>query len=240
MKLDVNDAVNLTVNFKQKLINILIAYRQPSSSKERFIKSLKQVLKGKVKSNEKNIVFLGDININILHTDRKNNDCFHNAEKYENLLASFGFTPKITSETREEFLNGKLCKSCIDHIFTKLADFNSGGIVLKKKVADHYFTVTEIWDDKETNDLGKSNGKVNKLNTKNIIKQLQNFDWSELDDKEEPNALYAKIEKNITEIYNNNKKVVNRTPRRQTFAQPWMTNSLLDKINEKNKLWSKI
>lgn len=79
-----------------------------------------------------------------------------------------------------------------------------------------------------------------KLNHHGIINQLRNCIWNILAKIKDPNAMYETIEKNITEIYENNRIKTIKKHNSQLKKQEWMNDNWLKQINKKNQLWTKI
>ena len=143
IKLNNNDAVSLTFRLQNVCFNVVTFYRKPSSSRIAFLKDMKQFLL-KTELNKMNVVLLGDFNFNLLKLTQDVSEK-HDIEKFENLLAKQGYELLINSPTREEIRLNKVVKSCLDPIFTNLTEYQNKAYVVKIKLADHYFSVVEIW-----------------------------------------------------------------------------------------------
>lgn len=124
----------IRIKFKKfnRNFGISAVYRSHDIKVENFVNKLPEYL---VRCNEETEVFVGDVNIDILNTDRIGDD-------YLNFMAERGFRPMIVGVTRE----WNNSKTCIDHIFVRTGDFisNLSGIILQTSVTDHYSTVFGI------------------------------------------------------------------------------------------------
>ena len=85
IKIDKNDALDVTFKFGNDIFNIVVLYRKPASSRIHFIIELKKLLKVKGTINNLNIIFMGDLNLNILKNTVDTSEKF-DIEKFENLV----------------------------------------------------------------------------------------------------------------------------------------------------------
>jgi hypothetical protein len=59
-------------------------------------------------------------------------------EKYRNILRGNGYCSPINQNTREEILNEKLVKSCIDHILYKGNYQHISSAIILHEISNHY------------------------------------------------------------------------------------------------------
>jgi hypothetical protein len=136
------------------------------------------------------------------------------------------------------------------------------GIVNKIKIADHFCTALFTWN-KNYNGKDIDGIKVNRLHhtqndsinydCKKIVRCLNSKEWEFLNETEDVNECYEKIETHILNIYkdcitnNSNKK--NQTGQHnnikgqintKSYFKDWVKDSTVKLINEKNKLWNTI
>lgn len=234
LKVDVNDLIQLNLRLDNLTLCLLVSYRQPSSSKIKFIDELKDLLKKL--ENLENVVFVGDINIDILKMGYDKPDKL-SIEKYETMLATKGFEPKINSPTREECTAGHFVESCIDHIFVRSPNLNTEGLTWKKKISDHYFTLLIFTDSKEAPNENDQYDFV-KYNDIEIVNHLNKIDWNYLNLISDATTMYDEITNRISEVYNKFK--VKEIKKKRTPKTPWITNDLLQLIDYKNDLWDQI
>lgn len=240
-----NDAIDVTLHLVQRKINLTIIYRQPSTNRNLFIKELKKLLQKKECSKDTEKIFMGDLNLNTL-TETQNENERNDIEKFENLIAYYGYSQQINTATREEIRGNRITKSCLDLIFTKVKNFECKGYVVTLKPADHYYTAVEMLchDKLKPESCPYNNKNIKSLNKKKIISELKNQNWNILTNINNPIEIYDIIEKTVMDIYKkncsnkrNNEKNNNNNnkPRNE-----WMNEDLLKQINKKNKLWNKI
>lgn len=136
-------------------------------------------------------------------------------DKYEDALAKLGFEKKIETPTREEIVrrNGmnQVQRSCIDHVYAKNMEEVVKGGVLTEKISDHYYTMCWIWNpnkNNEENEDKKGKGEYTKItyNNKNIIQEMKQLNWSDLEQIISPNEIYDVMIRRINNIYIKNEK----------------------------------
>ncbi|CAH2088032.1 unnamed protein product [Euphydryas editha] len=123
-------------------IYLLSLYRPPRINKKnkvtQFLYELRNILESLPKKIK--IVLCGDININLL-------DKSPHVTEYENLLAEFGLIKCIDKTTRQEILNGKIVRSCLDHIYIRAPSAVIQSAVIQHKIADHYYVSAAVqWE----------------------------------------------------------------------------------------------
>jgi len=198
---------------KEKNIQIIAAYRKPTTNKKDFAKKIKERIENNLQIWKYQMI-VGDINIDILEKDDESEDNYeqNSIDYYENTMASLGFDCKINSPTREEVVlkkgNKIVQSSCIDHIYIKCHKGESAGGVLTEKISDHYCTMGWMWN--SNNKLSKSNEEENvesysRLNNLAIIQELNKVNWENLNELNEPEDIYTAILDQINIIYSNNR-----------------------------------
>jgi hypothetical protein len=218
----------------QKFI-VAVFYRPPSNSITDFNSELESWLISKDKIlNKKNIIILGDINIDTLNDKRKSTTI-----EYLNILNSTGIQMGIKTPTREELLNNNIVSSCIDHIGTRLKPELIDTFVIQSKIADHYFIGFRIKSHKE---FKKTNPTIKKtidiISDKKVNTLIQNFNWGKYLTINNPTLLYSQIESNFNIIYKEATIKINITKQRN--YQPWLNETIKQNIEKKNTLWSKL
>ena len=185
-KLDINEIIDVKLERNEEMFNLVVMYRKPSSSRIQFLKDLKNLfvdIENIHKEKKTNVIMMGDLNLNILKHNIDKSEKY-DVEKFENVLAYFGYSQQIETETREELRQNVITSSCIDLIFTKLCNTFCKGYVVKQKPADHYYTILEVWTkDKEDCENKIITKHRVQLNAKQIIRQLQNINWDNLDNE---------------------------------------------------------
>ncbi|CAH2092678.1 unnamed protein product [Euphydryas editha] len=123
-----------TINSTSSSVVLCAVYRPPSNNKHHFIKEIEKVLK---RFEREDVVFLGDVNINL----KINNPV---KKSYLDMMSGYGLSCGITDYTRIEILNGKVVKSCIDHIFVRSRMKDVYTATLCTVLADHRITAATI------------------------------------------------------------------------------------------------
>lgn len=142
-------------------------YRSPNGNANIFLEQLQDILFNITTENKNiNIIFCGDINIDLLNNNRL-------ANNYLDLMTSYGFTSYVNSPTRVWEGN----KTCIDHIFTKKIDkyYIDNAIILKTSITDHFPIFIQIMpytiqkSIEITDNLSNTRKFFNKNNFKSLI-----------------------------------------------------------------------
>lgn len=102
-------------------------YRSPSSSDSEFLANLDAVF-FKLSLENKNVVIVGDININLLDSDSKL------TADYIGLFSGFGYESLIEHPTRCTLLG---CETLLDHALSNLSPAPESGVVCAD-ITDHY------------------------------------------------------------------------------------------------------
>lgn len=245
-----SDGVEIQITKNNQDFKLIAIYRKPDTNKEKFIQELKKIIKTDNKEN-KNTILIGDINIDILKQEDESKDKHDQnvIDKYENQMAGLGFKKLIDSPTREEVIKLKdhrVQRSCIDHIFIKKGkDWKAKGATINKKIADHYLTLCWVWntDKIEKYKIDEENKTRITYKQKNIVNDLKNQNWDELNTIDCPNKLYEEINRTIEYIYKKNIKSEIITTKKDKNIQKrkdWITEETIKLINKKNKLWKQI
>lgn len=207
---------------------IIGIYRSPSNhDAERFIDSLNQYLET-IKTH-KNIIIMGDININIIPKQNENNYDKNNRNNYLNMLGSHGILPGHLLPTRED--------SCLDHCMIKLdRNTTTGNIaVLNTTITDHctiYLKLTNTKNKKIKKYLTKT---ITKINYENAIITLANNKLDDLILCDDPNTITEKLINIINESIQENTKEI-KLPKSKRNIKPWITPGILKCIKNRNDM----
>lgn len=207
-------------------IRLLALYRPPASNVNLFINELEKTL-GIFNSDK--FVIIGDVNIDVLRNSSVSLD-------YLNVLCSAGFEQKIDTPTREEFRDGTLVSSCIDHIFTRFQKFTVKSAVVTSKISDHYMIV-----------LGAHLGKNLENNIKNIGVARKNLTLFSRIIYEKLNAVLLPDFVFVSDLYEymvasydsamKESSVQSRSTSRRRPARPWLTQEILNKIKARDNIF---
>jgi hypothetical protein len=208
---------------------ILGIYRSPSNVKaDKFIESLDLFLE--TIDNKKNIVIVGDININLIIKTSENSDERNNRQKYLEVLSAHGLITGHSLPTRGG--------SCLDHVFLKL-DVNKSAFVtvLNSSITDHSLVLLRLFGT-SVNHLTNPKLKV-KIDYNSICKSLMTVDFTRFTSYNDPNIMVnALIDLFRTEIHSNTKII--KLSSQNITLKPWMTKGVLRCIRLRNKMQLKL
>jgi hypothetical protein len=175
---DFNFAESLALKINNE-ITVLAVYRRPSFSKVNFLDELDNFLSS---NKDNNLVFCGDININLL----LNEDSV--VTRYEDVMAEHGLLKLIDLPTREEVVVdrttniAKITRSLIDHMYVRVRDLNHIAAVLKIKISDHYPIAAMFYV--QTRD--KKVLTYDSVDFNSVNNDLSSYNWSRLKDLNSP------------------------------------------------------
>jgi len=214
-------AETLQIKINNELL-ILAIYRPPSKSKSEFLQQLNNHLALLEKTEQKDILILGDININLL--DKEDIQ----VENYQNKMSENGYESCIFSPTREEFRQDSFKSSLLDHVFHKFRKFQNLSSVINYKITDHYSTCTLLFSSTNL----KSEPFKDKINYTEVYKMLNKIDWLSIDVSDAKNPV-SQIAKAIHETKCANVERVHKyTPTHERVSKEWIS----DKIEHLLKL----
>lgn len=218
-ELCIDDASCVSIKIGSE-VAVLGLYRSPSfRNTEKFFSSLADTLPSIAKF--KNIVLMGDINIDIKPS---NND--KSSEHYLNLLSEFGLMPAHTLPTR--------LQNCLDHVILNKSKF-AQTFVVETDVSDHYPVILNI---SNVNTVEKPQITRKVTMYADAIKYLATSELNEVmittDPEEATNLLINKISKAIS-LHTSTVSIKNK----QRTLKPWMTLALLRCIRHRNRLHKK-
>jgi hypothetical protein len=204
-------------------------YRSPSNQNgQLFIETLGPLIE-KVLQENKQLVIMGDMNIDLL---KLNSDRLSNT--YFDLMTSNGLLPTVTLPTRVTHVTSTL----IDHIFIKqCCDYVSGTITTD--ISDHYtnFIVIPLTLPKSQTTKFVTYRKFTPEKIATFNESLQNTDWTSVLSCENVDLCYERF----IEIYNSllNKHIPLKTARFNKYIhkkEPWITKGILVSMKTKDKL----
>lgn len=216
------------IHTKTDNIHIYIIYRPPKTKQTVFLQELDQLLRHA--PERERAILMGDINIDLM--ERSNTI----VNTYEDLLSNYGYERYIYGYTREEFRNGILSQSCLDHIFVKNEKCEVLSGIITHKLADHYFVSVSYQDLLLKSDVLLS--FISVLNNKSIQNDLIAVNWSELVNLDCPIVLYNTLVKIFQDIYDKNTRCMSKkTVLRASCA--WMDLDLKNMIKHKDALFKR-
>ena len=228
--------IELMSDCAQQTVPIIIGvlYRSPSfNSINEFSRSL-QGLIDKIKQENKLMVLVGDLNINLL-----NHDTHYPTSEFLDSMISFGLIPKITLPTRITHSSATL----IDHIFSNISPHESLAGTLKIDISDHFanFICVQRY---HLTDRRPKFITYRDMSNKNIIKfhnALSEINWSNVTEHSDPDNAYD----NFIHTYNSLKDqylplVTKRFNKLRHKLSPWITKGILVSLKTKIKLYNKM
>lgn len=209
-------------------ITILAAYRSPQTNINIFLSELSTIMTSG--SIQKNCIWVGDINIDILE---KNISLI--TENYLNILSSNGFSSQICTHTRV----GYDTSSCIDHIFSRNVNLISA--VIKTSITDHYTIIGSLINSQANNKhLDDYLNLITYIDYNKAVKLLSCIQWDGLFETNNTNTAINIFNNNILETINNCIVSKSQSNRKNFKIKPWITNGLVTSIKNRDKLNMKI
>lgn len=230
------DCLKIKLNIFDSVFYIVAIYRLQDYSINMFVNELQDFFskRNNFKMSE-NIIFIGDVNIDILKQD--NNE----VEFYKIVMASEGFESLINVPTR---VTVGTC-SCIDHVFARPASSNKVGCestVIRNNVTDHYTIVVRLVSD---NRVMCSDGppptlhNATRISYDKLNELLEAVDWSVVYGQANASTAYDLFEGLIQQCIVQATVTLNCKSVKKKL-KPWITNYLSQQITKRNELYKKI
>lgn len=218
------DLIKISTYVNNENLTFVCIYRFHRCTIDKFLNDMNGYL-NKIKC--KNLIVLGDININLLNGSISQNYLYD--------MSSFGLTSNINTATRPS------SGSCIDHVFSRLSpSFNLLCNVLEYYITDHSLIHCEIkflMNECNQNSIKKRSKNV--LDMPELIKSLDQEDWGNVYSETDPNLAYNDFIKILKSYLNAHTKCV-ILKRKDMKIKPWMSYELIEKINCKKKVYKKL
>lgn len=216
-ELSLIDATGLLIEMNEGTV-VICVYRSPSHRNlDNFLNSLDKLLR--TFSKYTNILFIGDINIDI-----KLNNEDHNSFNYLNLLATYGLIAGHLYPTRDQ--------NCIDHVMIKARNLATT-IVINSLVTDHCPVLTRINLEHKTEQVRHLTNK--KVNNEAVLDKLRTTDFSKLLNSQDADWTSS----NLVNIFNNlilNNTIQILSPRKIICLKPWITPGLVRCIKNRDRM----
>lgn len=126
-------------------------------------------------SENKHVLIVGDININLLDVDSRL------GASYTDCLNGFGYEQLITSPTRCPLYG---TKTLLDHALTNIT-LTPSSEVIKTDISDHY-PIFVIFNSSNSSDSSRYVAKV--LNKNSFVEDVSNIDWAEINQMKDPDC----------------------------------------------------
>jgi len=220
--------------------NIIIGnfYRSPAHKPDLFCENLNRILESlnqKKTSKNKNLILLGDANIDLL-----SHDTYLPAQNLTNSISLNGFIPVISRPTHISETYATL----IDHIYTNsISNFRSSGIITDP-FADHLGTFVKIGLDSRIPSIKQpthySHTDYSDENKSSFINLLNNTDWTPVTLSEDPNDKYNTFNTIFAKHYKDNfPTTIKKCNNRKAEGKPWIMPWLQEACSRKNDLHTK-
>ena len=223
------------LNPKRKNIIVGCIYKHPCMDITEFNQFYITKLLEKLSFEHKDIVLLGDFNIDLMHFDTDNNTC-----DFLDLMTSNSLLPTIMRPTR--FTSHS--KTLIDNIFTNIVEFDNISGNITYPISDHLSQFTII----NTQPPLKNKTKVlpkrdfSKFNRDDFLLDILEIDWKHEIETEKNNPNYS-LEKllNITNLILDEHAPYKKVPKKfmPNSTKPWLTKGIIKSIHNKHKIYKK-
>lgn len=215
----IDDASCILIQLDKETV-ILGIYRPCTfRNHHRFTQSLNLLLQNL--RHFKNIIVLGDINIDITPSrlDEDNDD-------YLDILALHGLLPTHTYPTRKT--------ACLDHIFLK-SSLPAHSAVVNSTVTDHKAVLLSL----NTNKNLLSTSPVTRIDHTGLTVDINSIDFSPILSVSDPEIATNLLVFTLRSLVS--KHSISKTaPRRRRILKPWITQGLLRCIRNRNNLYKKL
>lgn len=227
---EISDSLFIQItNDKMKNIIIGVIYKPPDEDVQKFNENLEKCLK--IITKERRPCFLmGDFNINLLKQN------IHSPTKhFIDTLLTHGFFPLINKPTRITTDSITL----IDNILTNVHDIQAKSGIWIVDISDHLPVFTILPIKTKSKEIKKYiNKRTFTQEGLDIFKQdLQNHEWSDLNNIEDVNSMYSTFIHAIQHLYNKCFPVQTKTIRAHELYRPWLTRALKKSITKKHNLF---
>lgn len=220
------EQISIQIKINNTKTTIIGIYRHPNYNYQNAIDLLESFSK-----THKNIIILGDININLL----KSSDTQIN--KYINHLFKNNFINHIDNPTRETHNT----KTLIDHIYTKgssLHKFNNESGILINDITDHYAIFLLIYKAKIENKERPLTRIFSKNNSEKYKKEIENITIEDIMQNDNLDECCVNLITHMQNAYEKAFPLIKQS-NKQFKNKPWITKSLIKCSKVKNKMYLK-
>lgn len=200
-------------------------YRSPSSSVPEFLASLDAVFE-KLSLENKNVVLVGDININLLDIDSKT------PADYIACFSGFGYESLIQHPTRCTFLGPE---TLLDHAISNISPAPASGVV-SVDITDHY-PIFLTFSAVAAKSLPCFSTSV--FNRDKFVEIVTSTDWSRIDALQDGGKAIEEFCNIIHNAISTSTSTVKCKKRYKYPGNPWVTQGLLRSMRKKENLYRK-
>ena len=203
----------------------------PKEFNDLFLKSLTKRL---TKENKKEVILLGDFNIDLIKSNSN-----ANASEFLDVIYSSNLLPHITSPTQLTSRSHTL----IDNIFSNINEECTSGNIINT-ISDHLGQFLIIPNRSYSYNSKKEIFQRNFKNFKeqNFLSDLKKIDWDTVfsDCKQDVDLSYKKFLDKITKLLDIHAPVKKLSHKeKKSLSKPWLTKGILQSIKQKNVLYRK-
>ena len=219
----------LTLKFpKMKDMIIANIYRPPQGNVKNFCKCLKDCLNDINSLSNKDVVVMGDFNINIL---KKTSD---DSKDLLNLMLCFGFKQYVNEPTRYGNNNNN---TCIDLIFTNCDHISNSG-TLNLNYSDHQAVfITKKKQNINPGNMSFTGRSYKNYNVEQFQETLNNENWNELFNIDDPNIAWDFLINKVMKILDLMCPLRNFNIKK--YKEEWMNRDIMELIIDKDKALKK-
>ena len=213
---------------KNKIIGCI--YKHPNVPVAEFTSDFITPLLEKLSCDKKEIILMGDFNINVLKCDSDKD-----TTDFIDTMYTSSLYPTINTPTRITTTSKTLIDNIFYNDFTK--KISTGNILTS--ISDHLTQYLLISNQTEVsqNNSKKETPKIRKFNMKCFLEEFRKIDWENYLKiyKKDTDLSFELFLRKIKFLYNKNSPL-KRKIKRDT-SKPWMTSGILKSISVKNKLY---
>ncbi|CAH2086476.1 unnamed protein product [Euphydryas editha] len=226
-EIDLRDASCVQIHIKN--IILLAIYRSPSvTNVDPFLETLNQHLQ--LIEKNKNIILMGDININTIARETEQCGEHRNRLNYLEMLGTHGIMMGHNLPTRGN--------NSLDHVMLKIdRKYISAQVaILNTTVTDHDMVLLH---------LAKVSVKIHNIKTKTVVDykgallNLKNRNLFDLLNLTDPEVLTNSLVQNIADSLKENTCKITIT-KSKLLLKPWITQGMLRCIRHRDRLWHKL
>ena len=201
---------------------------------ERILWSLVKIFPKKTYQYKKEVILLGDFNIDLIKSNSN-----ANASEFLDVIYSSNLLPHITSPTQLTSRSHTL----IDNIFSNINEECTSGNIINT-ISDHLGQFLIIPNCSYSYNSKKEIFQRNFKNFKeqNFLSDLKKIDWDTVfsDCKQDVDLSYKKFLDKITKLLDIHAPVKKLSHKeKKSLSKPWLTKGILQSIKQKNVLYRK-
>lgn len=229
------DVIEVTFTASDSEFLLIAIYKLHNFSSILFMDELNMYLSNKSINSFKNILIMGDMNINLL----ENNNL---TDEYKIILANNGLHSLINSPTRIT----ERTETCIDHVIVKISNINKiliDAVVIDNNVTDH--CMTAVWVRSgggvaDYNALKVNNTSAYRINFDTLDNLLDNADWNDVYLQSDASLAFDVFYNKLNSYISKSKEEIRVNKKRIIKIKPWINLDTCKRIKVRNELYRKV